>query len=78
LIVCFVEQITEGAMSVAMREFQKLSSKDQLEFNKWIRANAVVGSIFAVALLAMALVGGDPMGRDDAALIGPTTIAASK
>jgi len=65
-------------MSAAMREFQKMSPGDQLEFNKWIRANAVVGSIFAIALLGMALVGGNSTGHGDAALVGPTTIAASK
>ncbi len=41
----------------ASREFQNMSPKDQLTFNRWIRANAVVGSIFAVAMLAMALMG---------------------
>ncbi len=46
------------------REFQNMSPEDQLTFNRWIRANAVVGSIFAVGMLAMALIGGsNPVGH---------------
>jgi hypothetical protein len=71
-------QIPEGAMSVTNREMQKMSPGDQLEFNKWIRANAVVGAIFAVGMLAMAFAGGNSPSHHDAAFMGPTTVAASK
>jgi hypothetical protein len=40
-----------------LREFQSMTTNDQREFDKWVKANTVVGSILAVGLLAMALAG---------------------
>ncbi len=54
----------------APREFQNMSPEDQLTFNRWIRANAVVGSIFAVGMLAMALIGSNPVGHAGTVMTG--------
>jgi len=35
----------------------KLSPEDQHTFNRWLKANAIVGAIFAIGLIAMALAG---------------------
>jgi hypothetical protein len=37
--------------------YNNLSNEDRREFDRWLRANAVVASIFAAAFLAMAVVG---------------------
>jgi len=47
------------------RELQNMSPEDQLTFDGWIRANAVVGSIFAIGMLAMAVVGSNSVTRPD-------------
>jgi hypothetical protein len=35
------------------------------EFDGWLRANAVIGSILAIGMLAMALAGLNSVGRQD-------------
>jgi hypothetical protein len=55
--------------------------EDQREFDRWLKANAIVALIIAVAMLAMALAGSNSSGRPDSALIdSPKSpdIAASK
>jgi hypothetical protein len=37
--------------------YEKLSPEDQHTFNRWLKANAIGGAIFAIALIAMALAG---------------------
>ena len=37
------------------REFEKTSPKDQREFDRWLGSNAILSSIFAIVVLAMAL-----------------------
>jgi len=37
--------------------YRTLSSEDQRAFNRWLKANAIVGAIFAIGLIAMALAG---------------------
>jgi hypothetical protein len=39
------------------REYQELSPEDQRKFDGWLKANAILGSILASALLATALAG---------------------
>jgi hypothetical protein len=51
-----------------LREFQKMTTDDQREFNKWVNANAVVGSLLAVGLLAMALAGARSAAPDGAGI----------
>jgi hypothetical protein len=47
-----------------MREYQKLSPEDQRTFDRWLKANAILGAIFAVGMLAMALAGINSAGPD--------------
>lgn len=49
------------------RRFTPLSPEDQREFDRWLKANAILGLIIAVGLLAMALAGSNCMGRPDSA-----------
>ena len=37
------------------REYQRTSPEDQRDFDKWINPNAILSSIFAIGVLAMAL-----------------------
>jgi hypothetical protein len=37
------------------REFEKTSPEDQREFDRWLGSNAILSSIFAIVVLAMAL-----------------------
>ena len=37
------------------REYQRTSPEDQRDFDKWINSNAILSSIFAIGVLAMAL-----------------------
>jgi hypothetical protein len=58
-----------------------LSPEDQREFDRWLKANAIVALIIAVGMLAMALAGPNSSGRPDSARTdGPESsdIAASK
>jgi hypothetical protein len=54
--------MAEGRIS---ESYQKMSVEDQTEFNRWLKANAVVGSIFAAAVLMMAFVGAQTSGSAD-------------
>jgi hypothetical protein len=36
-------------------EYQRVSPKDQRDFDKWINSNAILSSVFAIGMLAMAL-----------------------
>ena len=49
------------------RRLTPLSPEDQREFDRWLKANAILGLIIAVGLLAMALAGSNGMGRPDSA-----------
>ena len=37
------------------REYQRTSPEDQRDFDEWINSNAILSSIFAIGVLAMAL-----------------------
>ena len=47
--------------------YQKMSAEDRIEFNRWLKANAVVASIFSAALVAMAFVGAQNSGSVETA-----------
>ena len=58
-----------------------LSPEDQREFDRWLKANAIVALIIMVGMLAMALAGSHSLGRPDAAVTDSpesSNIAASK
>jgi hypothetical protein len=38
--------------------YQRMSVEDQIQFDRWLKANAVVASIFTAAVVAMAFAGG--------------------
>jgi hypothetical protein len=37
--------------------YQRMSTEDQIQFDRWLRANAVVASLFSVAVVAMFFLG---------------------
>ena len=40
-----------------VEQYRSMSAEDQRTFNRWVKANAVVGLIIAAGLIAMALIG---------------------
>ena len=52
---------------------EKWSPQDWREFDRWIRANAVIGSLLAVGLFAMAVAGVPSAGSGDTAAAGNST-----
>jgi hypothetical protein len=42
--------------------YRRLSCTDRVAFDRWLKANAVVASIFSVALVVMAFAGARPAG----------------
>ena len=54
------------------------SPKEQREFNGWLSSNAILGSILAIGMLAMALAGSNSAGRSDEAMAARPIVAASK
>jgi len=46
---------------------EKWSPQDWREFDRWIKANAVIGSLLAAGLLAMAVAGAPSGGSGDTA-----------
>jgi hypothetical protein len=40
-----------------LQQYRTQFPDDQATFNRWIRANAVIGSIIAIGLIAMAVAG---------------------
>jgi len=53
--------------------YQRMSTEDRIEFNRWLRANAVVSSIFWAAVVAMAFVGALKSGSTDTTTAGIRT-----
>jgi hypothetical protein len=49
------------------RRFTPLSPEDQREFDRWLKANAILGLIIAAGLVAMALAGSNSGGRSHSA-----------
>ena len=49
---------------------EKWSPQDWREFDRWIKANAVIGSLLAAGLLAMAVAGAPSAGSGDTAAAG--------
>jgi hypothetical protein len=47
---------------------RSLSSEDQRTFDRWLKANGVLGLIFAALLVAMALAGSMAVGPPEAAV----------
>jgi hypothetical protein len=59
----------------------KMLPQDQREFDRWLKANAIISSIFVAGLLAMALAGANSAGPRDSAVANNTKasdVAASE
>jgi len=52
--------------------YRRLSPEDQRTFDRWLKANAIVGAIFAIGLIAMALTGSRSVGPRDAEVASKT------
>jgi hypothetical protein len=52
--------------------YSRLSPEDQRTFDRWLKANAIVGAIFATGLIAMALTGSGSVGPRDAEVASRT------
>jgi hypothetical protein len=62
------------------RAYRKMSREDRRTFDRWIKANAIIGLIFAAGLFAMALVGYGSREPREAAVTqrnGPSHVATS-
>jgi hypothetical protein len=62
------------------RAYRKMSREDRRTFDRWIKANAIIGLIFVVGLFAMALVGygsREPRGAPVAQRGEPSHVATS-
>jgi hypothetical protein len=57
---------------------QKMSPKEHREFNSWLKTNAILGSILAIGMIAMALAGSNSSGRFHAAMAASTNVATTK
>src|SRR5258708_36455401 len=68
IVISFIAHQTErrvmGKRNIAFY-YEKLSPEDQHTFNRWLKANAIEGAIFAIALIAMALAGSRAVGAHD-------------
>ena len=49
-------------------EYEKMSPEDRRKFDEWIGANAILGAVCAVGILAMAFAGFSSLGRSDAVI----------
>jgi hypothetical protein len=50
------------------QEYERMSPQDRRTFDRWISANAILGAVFAVGMLAMAVAGSNSLGRSDSAI----------
>ena len=52
---------------------EKWSPQDWREFDRWIKANAIIGSLIAAGLFAMAVAGAPSAGPGETAVAGNST-----
>ena len=57
----------------AFRQYGRMSAEDQRAFDRWLAANAIIGSLFAAALVFMALAETNVAGPSRAAADGRAT-----
>jgi hypothetical protein len=50
------------------QNYMKMSPEDRRTFDRWLKANAIIGLIFAVGIVAMAVAGFNSGGSRDAAV----------
>ncbi len=56
--------------------YKRMSPENQRAFNRWLRANAILGSTFAAGIIAMAVAGAMSAGPHDAAVASSTSASA--
>jgi hypothetical protein len=66
-----MEQGDMGQDSIAFY-YSRLSPEDRRTVDRWLKANAIVGAIFATGLIAMALMGSRSVGPGDAEVASRT------
>ena len=54
-----------------------MTPKELREFNKWLQANTILGSILAIGMLAMAFAGSNSLGRSDTAMTDSAKVATT-
>jgi len=52
--------------------YKRMSPEDQRTFDRWLKANAILGSILAAGIFVMALAGSRSVGPRDAAVASTT------
>jgi hypothetical protein len=62
-----------GSKGQILLQYRTMSPQDQATFRRWLRLNAVVGSILAAGLVAMALVGSGAAPSGQGVVAGGTT-----
>ena len=63
---------TEGVLE-KRDSVEKWSPQDWREFDRWIKANAIIGSLVAAGLFAMAVAGAPSAGPGETAVAGNST-----
>jgi hypothetical protein len=62
-----------GSKGQILIQYRTMSPQDQATFRRWLRLNAVVGSILTAGLVAMALVGSGAPRPGEEVVAGGTT-----
>jgi hypothetical protein len=58
--------------------YSRMSVEDQIQFDRWLKANAVVASLFLVAVVAMLFAGAQSSERADTAAAAIRTASKSE
>jgi hypothetical protein len=83
-LACTKSGATETTGSRFMREvrpsecYQRMSTEDQIQFDRWLRANAVVASLFSAAVVAMFFLGAQSSESADTTAFLITTASKSE
>jgi hypothetical protein len=59
-----------------LRQYKDMSTEDRRTFDRWLKANVVIGSIIAAGLVAMALASSDALGPRSAIANDPASTGA--
>jgi hypothetical protein len=51
-----------------LHEYQKLSAEDRRTFNRWMSANAILATVFAAGIVAMAIASSNSREKSDAVI----------
>jgi hypothetical protein len=61
---------------ILLRHYKDMSAEDQRTFDRWLKANLVIGSIVAAGIVAMALAGSNALGPRSAVANDPVATGA--